>query len=180
MRLQTPSAPIVLSLTPLLRTLQSVQCLAVIIWLCVCTALARPHRRQPYLANFSKYFLAAIIMYGFGDTIWGEYLGGKVSGCASLQSLCYTTHFSYKFSPMYILFPFSEEPNQPHIILPSWASCDLWILSWVFRAFWANSHLSVRAYHVCSFVTRWTHSGWHSSSIHLLKNFINSTFLISE
>jgi hypothetical protein len=44
MGLQTPSTPSVPSLTPLLGTLSSVQLLAANICLCICKALAGPHR----------------------------------------------------------------------------------------------------------------------------------------
>ena len=47
-RLQTPSAPSVLSLTPPLWTLCLVQWLAASILLCICQALAEPLRRQLY------------------------------------------------------------------------------------------------------------------------------------
>ena len=42
------------------------------------------------------------------------------------------------------------------LIFLCFANCILGILS-----FWANVHLSVSAYHVCSFVIRLPHSGWY-------------------
>jgi hypothetical protein len=48
MGLQTPSAPLVLSLTPPLGTPCSIQWLAVSIHLYICQALAEPLRRQLY------------------------------------------------------------------------------------------------------------------------------------
>jgi hypothetical protein len=48
MGLQTPSAPSVLSLTPLLGTLCSVQWLAISTYLCICQVLTEPLRRQSY------------------------------------------------------------------------------------------------------------------------------------
>ena len=46
-------------------------------------------------------------------------------------------HFVSVFPPMGILFPPSKKDwKHPHFGLPfSWASCGLWIVSWVFRAF---------------------------------------------
>jgi hypothetical protein len=56
------------------------------------------------------------------------------------------------------------------------ANCILGILS-----FWTNIHLSVSAYHVCSFVDWVTSLRMISSrSIHLSKNFINSLLLTAE
>ena len=80
MGLQTPSAPLVLSLAPPLGSLCSVQWLAANISLCICKALAGPLRRQPYQAPFSKHFLASTIVSGFGDCIWDESPDGTVSG----------------------------------------------------------------------------------------------------
>jgi hypothetical protein len=55
-------------------------------------------------------------------------------------------------------------------------NCNLSILS-----FWANIHLSVTAYPVCSFVIGSPHSGLYPSDRWILpKNFINSLFLIAE
>ena len=90
MGLQTPSAPSVLSLTPPLGTLCSVQWLAESIHLCICQALAEPLRRQLYEAPVSKHLLASAIMSGFGDCILDESPGGTVSGGSFLKSLLYT------------------------------------------------------------------------------------------
>lgn len=90
MRLQNPSTPSVLSLTPQLGTPRSVQWLAANIHLCICKALAGPLRRLPYQASFTIHFLASIIVSGFGNCIWDESPGGTVSGWPFLQSLLYT------------------------------------------------------------------------------------------
>ena len=65
--LQSPSTPLVLSLTSLLRTLCLVQWMVVSIHLCICKALAGSLRRQPYQAPFSMHFLASTIGSGFGN-----------------------------------------------------------------------------------------------------------------
>jgi hypothetical protein len=65
MGLQTPSAPLVPSPTPLSETQRSVQWLAVSICLCVCQALEEPLRRQPHQVPVSKHFLASTIASGF-------------------------------------------------------------------------------------------------------------------
>jgi hypothetical protein len=54
MGLQTPLAPSVLSLTPPLGTLCSVQWLAASMCFYICQALAEPLRRQLYQGHFSK------------------------------------------------------------------------------------------------------------------------------
>jgi hypothetical protein len=57
MRLQTPSAPWVLSLAPSLRTLCSVQWMAVSIHFCISQALAEPLRRELYQGPVSNLIL---------------------------------------------------------------------------------------------------------------------------
>ena len=78
--LQTSSPPSVLSLTPPLGTLSSVQWLAASIRLCICQALAKTLRRQLYQAPVSMHFLASTIVSGFGDCIWDGSPGGAVFG----------------------------------------------------------------------------------------------------
>ena len=96
MGLQTPPTPSVLPLTPLLGILCSVKWLAANIRLCICKALAGPHRRQPYQAPFSMHFLASTIVSGFGNCIWDESPDGTVSGWPFLPSLL-NTLFPYLF-----------------------------------------------------------------------------------
>jgi hypothetical protein len=74
MVLQTPSAPSVLSLTPSLRTPCSVQRLVMNIHLGYFQALAETLRRHLYQAPVSKYLLAFIILFGFGNCIWDGYV----------------------------------------------------------------------------------------------------------
>jgi len=69
MRLQTPSATSVFSLTPPLGSPCSVQWLAATILICISRALAEPFRRHPYLAPVSIHFLASPIVTGFGGSI---------------------------------------------------------------------------------------------------------------
>jgi len=91
--LQTPSAqlvPSVLSLTPPLQTLCSIQWLAVSICLCICQTLAEPLRRQLYQVPVSKHFLASAILSGFGVCISDGFPGGAVSGRPFIQSLLHT------------------------------------------------------------------------------------------
>ena len=76
--LKTPSACSVLSLTPLLGTLCSVQWLALSIDLC--QALAELLKRQLYQTPASKHFLASSRVSMFGDCLWNGSPGRVVSG----------------------------------------------------------------------------------------------------
>jgi hypothetical protein len=90
MGLRTPSAPLVISLSPQLGTPCSVQWLSTSIPLCICQALAEPLSRQLYLGPVSMHFLASTIMSGFSDCIWDGSPGGAVSEWPFLQSLLHT------------------------------------------------------------------------------------------
>ena len=109
MELQTPSTPSVLSLTPLLWTLCSVQQLAVSIHLCICKALSRHLRRQLHLAPVSMYFLASTILPWSGNCIWNESPGGTVSQWPFLQCL----YFISIFAPVSILLLFLRRTKAP-------------------------------------------------------------------
>jgi hypothetical protein len=61
--LQTPSPPLVLSLTSPLGTLLSVQWLAVSIHLCICQALAESLKSGLYQTPVSKHLLVSIMEY---------------------------------------------------------------------------------------------------------------------
>jgi hypothetical protein len=65
MGMQTPSTPSVLSLTPSLWTIHSVQWLAESILLCICKILSGLLRRQLYQTPVSIHFLASTIVSGF-------------------------------------------------------------------------------------------------------------------
>lgn len=65
MRLQTTSAPSVLSLTPTLRYPCSVLWLAASIYICINKALAKPLRRHPYQDPVSKQELL-----GINNNVW--------------------------------------------------------------------------------------------------------------
>ena len=77
MRLQTPSAPSVLSLNTPLWTQCSVQWLATSLPLCIRKALAEPLRRQLYQTSVSKHFLASEIVSRLVDCIWERFSWGK-------------------------------------------------------------------------------------------------------
>ena len=157
MGLQTPSALSVLSLSPPLGTPSSVQWLAASICLCTCQALVEPLRRQPYQAPVRKNFLASTIGSGFGDCTWDGSLGGTVSGWPFLQSLFHA--FVSIFPSLSVLFPLLRRTEA----FTLWSVFFLSFMCFVncllgIPRFWANIHLSVSTYHVCSFVIGLPHS----------------------
>jgi hypothetical protein len=90
MGLETPSAPLILSLVPSLGTLCSAQWLAVSTHFCIFQALAEPLRREIYQAPVSKNLLASKTVSGFGDCVWDGFPGESVSGWSFLQSLLHS------------------------------------------------------------------------------------------
>jgi hypothetical protein len=132
----------------------------------ICKVLAGPLRRQPYKTPFSMHFLASIIVSGFGDYIWDKSSGGTFSGWPFLQSLLYTLSL---YLLQWVLYSPSKEDRTPTLwssfILSFMWSMDCILGIW---RFWANIHLSVSAYHVCSFVIGLSHS--YSYSIIFLGN----------
>jgi len=88
--LQTPSAPSILSLTPPMGTLFSVQWLAVSICCCICHALAEPLRRQLYHTPISMHFLTSAILSGFGGCIyiWAGSPGGVRERIEGAEGVC--------------------------------------------------------------------------------------------
>jgi hypothetical protein len=158
MRLQTSSAPWVLSLAPPLGTTCSVQWLAANIHLCICQALAEPLRRQLYQAPLSNHFLSPTIVSGFGDCIWDGFprWGSLWMVFPSVSA----PHFVSVSPPMCILFPLLRRIE----VSTLWSSFFLsfiWSVNCVLGipSFWANIHLSVSVYHVCSFVIGLPHAG---------------------
>jgi hypothetical protein len=153
----TPLAPSVPSPTPPSGTLRSVQWLTASICLFICQVLAKPIRRQLYKAPVSKHLLASTIVY---VCVWCLYMGWIprwISLWMAFPSVS-APHFVSIFPPVSILFPLLRSTEASKL----WSSflsfiwsdnCTLGIL-----IFWANIHLSVSAYHVCSFVTGLPHS----------------------
>jgi hypothetical protein len=98
MGLQTPSAPLVLSLVPPLGTLCSAQWVdAHSIHLCICQVLVEPLRRQLYQAPVSKHLLASTIVSGL-VTVYrmnpqvGQSLDGLSFSLCSTLCLCNSSH----------------------------------------------------------------------------------------
>jgi hypothetical protein len=157
MGLQSPSAPWVLSLDPSLRTLCSIQWMAVSIHFCICQALAEPLRRQLYQVPVSKSLLAStivsmlVVVYGMDP-----HVGQSLDGFPSIS----VPHFISVTPSMGILFPIlrrikvSTLWSSFFLSFMCFANCTLGILS-----FWPNNNLSWSAYHVCSFVIRLPNSG---------------------
>jgi hypothetical protein len=90
MGLQTPSVPWVLSLSPSLESLCSIQWMAVSIHFCISQALAKHLSRQLYQAPVSKLLLASVVVSVFSGCLWDGSPGGAVSGWSFLHSLLQT------------------------------------------------------------------------------------------
>jgi hypothetical protein len=157
MGLQTLSIPSVLSLTPLLGTPHSVQWLAANICLCIFKALAGPLRRQPYQAPFSMHFLASTIVSGL-VTVYGmnPQVGQSLGGHSF--SLCLTLHLHICLCEYFV--PLLRR-IEAHTLWSSFLLSFMWSVNCilVIWSLWAYIHLSVSAYHVCSFEIGLFHSG---------------------
>jgi hypothetical protein len=158
MRLQTPSPPSVLSLTPPLGTPCSVQWLAESIHFCICQALAEPLRRELYQTPVSKHFLAPTIVSGFGDCIWDGSPGGAVS-CWPSFNFCSTLCLHICYREYFV--PLSKKDQSTHtlvfLLLELHVVCKLYF---GYSKLLGYIHLSVSAYHMCSFVIGLPHSRW--------------------
>jgi hypothetical protein len=109
MGLQTPLAPWVLSVAPLLGTLCSIQWMAISINFCICQTLVEPIMRLLYQVPVSQLLLASTIVSGLGGCLWD----GSPGRAVSAQILA-----SVKPS-IGILLPVTEGSKYPHFDLPS-------------------------------------------------------------
>jgi len=152
---QAPWALSVLSLILRMGVPFSVQWFAAGICLCIWHVPAVSRMRDLNLITVSMHFLASSILSSFGGYIchmWGRLwmADPSVSGLnfASLSLL------------MDIFVPLSKEGvKHLHFDHPSWVSYGLCILG--NSSIWANSHLSMSAYHVCFSMIGLPHSGWY-------------------
>jgi hypothetical protein len=133
-----------------LGTLCSDQWLPMSTHLCICQALAEPHRNQLYQSNVNMHFLASSTVSGFGDSIQDGSPSGAVSEWCFLQFLLHT------LSPYLFLyfFPLLRRTEAP-ILWSSFYLSFMWSVNCVLiiPSFWANIHLSVSAYYMCYFLT---------------------------
>jgi hypothetical protein len=132
--------------------------MSVSIHFCICQALAEPLRRPLYQVPVSKIVLTSAIVSEFGGCLWDGSPGGAVSGWSFIPSLLRT--LSLKLLPWVFYSPLPRR-NEVSTLWSSFflsfmcfANCILGNLS-----FWANIHLSVSVYHVCSFVIGLPHLG---------------------
>ena len=146
----------ILSPSPPLGFLCSVLWLAASIHIYIGHALAKPLREELYQAPVSKHFLVLAIVSGFGDCIWDGCPCGAVSGWPFLQSLFNT--LSLYLLP-WVLFPLLRRTEIS--TLWSFFLSFMWFVNCILGipSFWVNIHLSVSAYHVCSFVIGLPHLG---------------------
>ena len=154
---QITSYPSALYLTPKFGTMVSFQWLTVSFCLCICKAMAGPLRRQLYQSPFSKHFLASTIVSGF----WWLYMVSPqvVQSLDSLSfSLCSTLYPHICFCQYFVpLLGRTELPTLWSFFFLSFMWSENCILG--IQSFWANIHLSVSAYYLCSFVIGQAHSG---------------------
>ena len=167
MELQTPSVPSVLSLTPPMGFLCLVQ------WL---PGSGRASHEKAISGSSQQ------ALHGIHNSVWVWWLymdgspGWAVFGWPFLQSLL------HHISSHEYFFPILRRTEASTLDLPSsWASCDLWIESWVFCAFELISTYQWM-HTMCVFFCDWdTWLGMiFSSSIHLPKNFMKPLLLITE
>jgi hypothetical protein len=120
--------------------------------------LAEPLRRQLYQAPVSKPLLAFTILSGFGGCLWDGFPRWGSLWMVMLSDSA--LNFVSVTPSMGILFPLLRRIKVSILLFSFFLSfmcfenCISGILS-----FWANIHLSVSEYHVCSFVTCLPHSG---------------------
>jgi hypothetical protein len=142
-------SPWVFSIPPSLGTLCSVHWMAESIHLCICQVLAEPLRRQPHQPSVSKYLLASTQVSGFVMYM------GWIPRWGSLWMAFPSVSASHFTSGLYLLpwvfFPPSKKDQNMYtlvfLFLELHVVCELYL---GYSELWANIHLSVTAYHVCS------------------------------
>ena len=148
--LQTPSSPWVLSLAPSLGTLCSIQWTAVNILFCI----------SRHWHSLTKDSYIRLLSEGScwnlpNVWVWWLFMGQSLDG--RCFCLCYEHWYCNSFHGYFVPILRRKEVATIWSLFLSFmcfANCILGILS-----FWANVHLSVSAYHVCSFVIGLPHSG---------------------
>ena len=121
----------------------------------ICQALEEPLRRELYQAPVSQLLLPSTILSGCGGCLSGCLPGWTTrwgSPWMVIPSVS-TPHFVSVTPSMGVLFPLLRKIRLSIL----WSSLFLSFLWFVisilgFHSFWADIHLSVSAYHVCSFV----------------------------
>jgi hypothetical protein len=157
MGLQTPSSPWVLSLAPSLGTLCSNQWMTVSFYFCIYQALADSLKRKLCQAPVSKNRV------GICHSVWVWWLFvGWIPRWGRLWMVLPSVsapNFISVTPSMDILFPLLRRikvytPWSSFLSFMYFANCILGI-----QSFWANIHLSMSTYHVCSFVMGLPHLG---------------------
>jgi hypothetical protein len=143
--MQTPSATWILSLTPSLGTLYFIQ------WMAVSTpSLFVRSRLLPASSCWQpQYCLGLVVDYVMNPKVEQSLDGHPFSLCPELY-LCIPFHGNF-------LFPLLRRIKVWSLFFLNFmcfTNCILGILG-----FWANIHLSVSIYHMCSFVNCLSHLG---------------------
>ena len=149
--MQTPLTPWVLSLARSFLSLCSVLWMTVSIHFSICQALEEPLRRQLYQAPVSQLLLPSTILSGCGGCLWGW-----TTRWGSLWMVIPSVsipHFVSVTPSVGVLFPLPRKIRLS-ILWSSLFLSFLWFVICIlgFHSFWDDNHLSVSAYHVCSFV----------------------------
>jgi len=137
-----------------------------VFWLCLSREI------YIWLLSAYTYFLHPSYLIGW-LYMYGTHVGQALNGCSFClcSKLCQPIPWQG-----YSCSPFKEGVKCLHFGHPSCVSCVLCIKG--NSSTWANSHLSMSAYHVCFPVIGLPHS--FSSSINLPMNFIKALFLIAK
>ena len=145
------------SLTTPFWTPCSVQWLGVNRCLCICQALAEPLRRQVYQASVSMHFLVSTIILGL---VTLDEMNPQLRQSLDDLSFSFCSTFCLCISSCEYFVPLSEKDRSTHtfvfLLLELHVVCELYL---EYSEVWGNIHLSVNAYHVCSFVIGFPHLG---------------------
>ena len=142
-RLQTPSAPWLLSLAPSLWTVLHPMddCEHPLLYL---PGIGRASQETAISGSCHQALVGNCLVSGFGGCLWLDPQVGQFLGALNFVSLT---------SSMGILFPILRR-NEVSTLWSSFFLSFMCFANCIFGSlsFWANIHLSVSAYHVCSFV----------------------------
>jgi hypothetical protein len=131
--------------------------MAINIYVCISQALVEPLSRQLYQAPVSKQLLASrivsglVTVYGMDPQV-GQSLDDHTFSLCSILFLCNSFH-------RYFVPPSKKGPSihtLVFLLLEFHMVCNLYL---GYSELWANIHLPVSTYHVCTFVIRLPHSG---------------------
>jgi len=158
-----------------------VQILSPFVW--VFLVISCGESLEPLLPGFWDFLVAATTVIYFFPFSWPSVLLSHP--CPNLipppsfpsPPLSLPCRF-FPLPPVIILFPLLRRTDASTLWSSFFLSC-IWFVGCIMGilSFWANSHLSVSAYCVCSFVSGLSHSGWYVLQWYLSVNLL---FLIAK